>query len=77
MIILVFIKFDTPIRVPLLFLSTDLEAWAIWLNIVLVALCHTFFLVVACKNPGYLKNENIDFGAMLLSIDSTQLCPDC
>ena len=36
-----------------------------------------FFVMASCTEPGYLKNDKVDFMEMLDSIDSTQLCPDC
>ena len=40
-------------------------------------LCFLFFLIAACKKPGYLENTDVDFLKMLVVVESTQLCPDC
>mmetsp|Transcript_17121 Transcript_17121/g.28879 ORF Transcript_17121/g.28879 Transcript_17121/m.28879 type:complete len:326 (+) Transcript_17121:2768-3745(+) len=51
--------------------------------LVLVSLCFDLFsvtlhIVLACVDPGYLKNRSqIDFMQRLKIFDSSQLCPEC
>ena len=49
----------------------DLPEWAIWTNIIITLLSHAFFFKAACSKPGYLKNENVDFGKLLNDIDAS------
>ena len=59
------------------FVFPYLPDWAIWTTIGIVILCHFFLLQVSCKDPGYVKNDKIDFGVLLKSIEPHLLCPDC
>lgn len=55
----------------------DIKVYEIFINLAVFSVCLLFFSLAACKGPGYLRNDGVDFMAMLHVIDSTQLCPDC
>ena len=59
------------------FVFPYLPGWAIWTTLSLIILCHFFLLDVSCRDPGYVKNDKIDFGALLRKIEPHLLCPDC
>ena len=58
-------------------LCLDLSKLAVGFNIAFTVLNLFFFALTAMTEPGYIRNENVDFMEMLNVIDSTQLCPDC
>ena len=37
-------------------------------------LLHT---ILTCKNPGYIKNEGLEFMKLLETFDAQSLCPEC
>ena len=41
------------------------------------ALTVVLHICLACYNPGYLKNDKIDFLRLLETFDSSSLCPEC
>lgn len=54
-----------------------LSSWQIYLNAATVALCLLFLAITVLSDPGYIKNDQVDFIQLLEVSDAHQLCPDC
>lgn len=76
LIVYLWMTFGT-IVLQIFFIFRYLKIWEISLYAALVIGCLTFFTIAACIEPGYVRNQQVDFKDMLNVIDSTQLCPDC
>ena len=59
------------------FCIVDVSFTACVMNLSFFGLTLLFFSMAACKEPGYLRNDSVNFMDMLNVVDSTQLCPDC
>lgn len=50
-----------------------------WITIIIILSIFTliFFLMCSFRDPGYLKNDRVEFLRLLEQFDPTHLCPDC
>ena len=53
--------------------KSTMTYWAIAVDLMTI-LVHT---ILTCKNPGYLRNEGLEFMKLLETFDAQSLCPEC
>lgn len=54
-----------------------MPVWVVYLMTGICAYNILFMTITVCTDPGYLKNDNVDFLYLLEVSDPTHLCPDC
>ena len=57
--------------------ESDISIWASLLCITLFTLTFFFFTLAAYKDPGYIRNDGVNFMDLLNVCESTQLCAEC
>jgi palmitoyltransferase ZDHHC13/17 len=46
-------------------------------NVAIDGLCLLLHIILACRNPGFIKNDGLEFMKLLETFDAHSLCPDC
>lgn len=46
-------------------------------SIVADSLAYLFHILLTCKDPGYIKNDGLEFMKLLETFDAQSLCPEC
>lgn len=65
------------IKITTIFVFERINNDWIYGNVAVDSICLLLHILLSCRNPGFIKNDGLEFMKLLETFDAHSLCPDC